>query len=404
MTAYLVVAKYAPFRVSSTAKGISLFSSAAICSFWVFLAISSCMIRPHSCIKYAQCGGVVCTSASTSDKPRSEKILGRSGTQVGFSRGSWDFKRLMSSSMLVFLFSGFVNSPCTVWLSGSTHCRKPPGSVMGGFAHGQLTCKFTKRDWKRQVIMQLTQHLDEFIHYKRDLVLEHDKYHEADVDDVKGANQLRRNWITYIPLLECDAIRKSLRRRRCIKCDVKANELCWLRESIICIEKPYASVHYIGQILKLFSGSNSFTHPVPQPISAILRLAPSIGILGWIRYPKSFTQWWCIKLRLLNAPFRLEHTLSSRTLRFCKTIRTDCCRGDLEWRRSHHLKPWLLVKMPFFWRVQTCWRERRETRDEGRSISVVYLYMRLIMSVPFLCRHAMLWLTSPPGQSEGSGK
>lgn len=77
-----------------------------------------------------------------------------------------------------------------------------------------------------QVMMQLTQHMDKFVHYNRDLLLEYDKYHEADVDDVKGAKQLRRNRITYIPLLECDAIRKSLRRRRCVKRDIEANELC----------------------------------------------------------------------------------------------------------------------------------------------------------------------------------
>lgn len=77
-----------------------------------------------------------------------------------------------------------------------------------------------------QVKMQLTQHLDEFVHYKRDLLLEHDKYHEADVDDVKGANQLVRNRITHIPFLEADTIRKGLGRRCCIKCNVEANELC----------------------------------------------------------------------------------------------------------------------------------------------------------------------------------
>lgn len=73
--------------------------------------------------------------------------------------------------------------------------------------------------------MQLTQHLDKFVHYNRDLLLEHDKYHEADVDDVKGADQLIRNGITHIPLLECDTIRKSLGRWCCIKRNVEANEL-----------------------------------------------------------------------------------------------------------------------------------------------------------------------------------
>lgn len=53
-----------------------------------------------------------------------------------------------------------------------------------------------------QIMMQLTQHLDEFVHYKWDLVLEHDEYHEAEVDYIKGADQLVRNSITYIPLLE----------------------------------------------------------------------------------------------------------------------------------------------------------------------------------------------------------
>lgn len=39
-----------------------------------------------------------------------------------------------------------------------------------------------------QEMIQLTQHLDEFVHYKRDLLLEHDKYHETDVDNIKGAD------------------------------------------------------------------------------------------------------------------------------------------------------------------------------------------------------------------------
>lgn len=130
------------------------------------------------------------------------------------------------------------------------------------------------------VKVQLTQHLDEFVHYKRDLLLQHNKYHEADVNDVKGADKLVRNRITHIPFLEGDTIRKGLGRWCCIKRNVEANELCRLREPIICIEKPYASIRTIGQILKLFSGSTAFTHPVPQPISATLRLAPSIGILG----------------------------------------------------------------------------------------------------------------------------
>lgn len=75
-------------------------------------------------------------------------------------------------------------------------------------------------------MMQLTQHLDEFVHYKRDLLLEDHEYHEADVDNIKGANQLIRNRITYIPLLECDTGWESLGWWRCIKRDVEANELC----------------------------------------------------------------------------------------------------------------------------------------------------------------------------------
>lgn len=66
-------------------------------------------------------------------------------------------------------------------------------------------------------MMKLTQHLDEFVHYKWDLVFEHDEYHEADVDNIEGADKLVRNRITYIPLLECDAGRESLGRWCCIK-------------------------------------------------------------------------------------------------------------------------------------------------------------------------------------------
>ena len=52
-------------------------------------------------------------------------------------------------------------------------------------------------------MMKLTQHLHEFVYNKRDL-LEYNEYHEADVDDIEGADQLVRNRITNIPLLECD--------------------------------------------------------------------------------------------------------------------------------------------------------------------------------------------------------
>lgn len=68
-----------------------------------------------------------------------------------------------------------------------------------------------------QVLLQITQHLDEFVHYERDLLLEHDEYHEADIDDIKGVDQPVRNRITYTPLLECDIGRKSLGWWRCIK-------------------------------------------------------------------------------------------------------------------------------------------------------------------------------------------
>lgn len=68
-----------------------------------------------------------------------------------------------------------------------------------------------------QGMSPLTQHLDEFVHYKRDLLHEYDKYHEADVDNIKGADQLVRNGITYIPLLECDTGREGLGWWRCIK-------------------------------------------------------------------------------------------------------------------------------------------------------------------------------------------
>lgn len=69
----------------------------------------------------------------------------------------------------------------------------------------------------RQVTILLTEHLDEFLHDKRDLLLKHDEYHEANVDNIKGADQLVRDSITYIPLLECDIGRESLGRWRCIK-------------------------------------------------------------------------------------------------------------------------------------------------------------------------------------------
>lgn len=68
-----------------------------------------------------------------------------------------------------------------------------------------------------QKTLQLTQHLYEFVHHKRDLVLEHDEYHEADIDYIKGADQLVRNRITYIPLLECDIGGERLGWWRCIK-------------------------------------------------------------------------------------------------------------------------------------------------------------------------------------------
>lgn len=66
-------------------------------------------------------------------------------------------------------------------------------------------------------MIQLTQHLHEFVYYKRDLLLEHNEYHEADVDNIKGADQLVRNRITNIPLLECDIARECLRWWHCIE-------------------------------------------------------------------------------------------------------------------------------------------------------------------------------------------
>lgn len=77
-----------------------------------------------------------------------------------------------------------------------------------------------------QVMMKLTQHLHEFVHYKRDLLLEHDEYHEANIDDIKSADQLVGDRIAYIPLLECDISRECLGWWRCIKRDVETNELC----------------------------------------------------------------------------------------------------------------------------------------------------------------------------------
>lgn len=68
-----------------------------------------------------------------------------------------------------------------------------------------------------QVMIQLTQHLHEFVYYKRDLLLEHNEYHEADVDNIKGADQLVRNRITNIPLLKCDIGRECLQWWRCIE-------------------------------------------------------------------------------------------------------------------------------------------------------------------------------------------
>jgi hypothetical protein len=41
----------------------------------------------------------------------------------------------------------------------------------------------------------LTQHLHELIHNDGDFVLEHDKNHEADIDDVKRADQVLRDWV-----------------------------------------------------------------------------------------------------------------------------------------------------------------------------------------------------------------
>lgn len=70
----------------------------------------------------------------------------------------------------------------------------------------------------RVVMMtQLTQHLDELVHRVRDLLLAHDEDHEADVDDIKGANQLLGNRVIYIPLLERDTGREGLGWRGCIK-------------------------------------------------------------------------------------------------------------------------------------------------------------------------------------------
>lgn len=77
-----------------------------------------------------------------------------------------------------------------------------------------------------QVMMKLTQHLHEFVYYKRDLLLEHDEYDEADVDNIEGADQLVRNRFTDIPLLECDIGRERLGWWRCIKGDVEANKPC----------------------------------------------------------------------------------------------------------------------------------------------------------------------------------
>lgn len=65
--------------------------------------------------------------------------------------------------------------------------------------------------------VQLTQHLHEFVYYKRDLLLEHDEYHEANIDDIKSTDQLVRNRITDIPLLECDIGRERLQWWSCIE-------------------------------------------------------------------------------------------------------------------------------------------------------------------------------------------
>lgn len=69
----------------------------------------------------------------------------------------------------------------------------------------------------RQGRNQLTEHLDQLVHCSSDILYSHNKYHEADVNDIEGTDKLLGNRVTYIPLLECDVGRECLGRWRCIE-------------------------------------------------------------------------------------------------------------------------------------------------------------------------------------------
>ena len=77
----------------------------------------------------------------------------------------------------------------------------------------------------RQVIIRLTKHLNQLVHCGRNLLPQQNKQHEADIDDIESTDQLIRNRLTYIPLLECDVRGQCLGRWRCIKRYVEANKL-----------------------------------------------------------------------------------------------------------------------------------------------------------------------------------
>lgn len=64
---------------------------------------------------------------------------------------------------------------------------------------------------------QLTEHQDQLVYYSRDLLPQRNKYHEADVNDIEGTDQLIGNRIAYVPLLECDVGRQYLGWWCCIK-------------------------------------------------------------------------------------------------------------------------------------------------------------------------------------------
>jgi hypothetical protein len=72
---------------------------------------------------------------------------------------------------------------------------------------------------------KLTEHLHELVYDDGNFVFEHDENHEADIDDVKGTDQVLGDCIAQIPFLKCNAGRKCLGRWRGIKRDVKAREL-----------------------------------------------------------------------------------------------------------------------------------------------------------------------------------